>query len=125
MAQQKSAKPLPDGKTMKLFFEKVYLQTDRNYFSTGEDVWFSAYLVNGKSTSLTSSGANLYVELVSPQSEILDKKTILLNKGLGNGDFKLPDLSPQAGITYVLTPTGCAILAMNSYSRKVSIPPTT
>ncbi|KQN38951.1 hypothetical protein ASE92_05920 [Pedobacter sp. Leaf41] len=91
MAQQKSAKPLPDAKTMKLFFEKVYLQTDRNYFSTGEDVWFSAYLVNGKSTSLTSSSANLYVELVSPQSAILDKKTILLSKGLGSGDFKLPD----------------------------------
>ena len=93
-AQQQSLSTAEDAKTMKLFFEKVYLQTDRSYYSTGEDVWFSAFLVNGKSTSLTSSSANLYVELISADSKILDKKTILLNKGLGHGDFKLIDSIP-------------------------------
>ncbi|WP_231425155.1 MG2 domain-containing protein [Pedobacter sp. Leaf250] len=93
-AQQKSVSQAPDPKTMKLFFEKTYLQTDRSYYSAGEDVWFSAYLVNGRSFSLSSSSANLYVELISPDSQILDKKTILLNKGLGKGDFKLLDYIP-------------------------------
>jgi hypothetical protein len=84
-AQQKTADP----KNIKLFFEKAYLQTDRTYYSAGEDVWFSAYLVNAKGTSLTASSSNLYVELTNPRSAILDKKIIRLENGLGKGDFKL------------------------------------
>ena len=85
LAQQKPADP----KTIKLFFEKAYLQTDRTYYSAGEDIWFSAYLVNAKGTSLTSSSSNLYVELINPGAAILDKKIIRLEKGLGKGDFRL------------------------------------
>ncbi|TCD05620.1 hypothetical protein EZ449_16155 [Pedobacter frigidisoli] len=94
-AQQKSAAQTADPKTIKLFFEKAYLQTDRTYYSAGEDIWFSAYLVNAKSTSLTSSSSNLYVELISPKSDILDKKIIRLDNGLGKGDFKVPDSIPS------------------------------
>lgn len=83
------------GKRISLFFEKTYLHTDRNYYSTGEDVWFTAYLVNGKSTSLTSTSNNLYVELISPASEIVDRKVIRMDQGIGNGDFKLKDSIPS------------------------------
>lgn len=88
LAQQKPADP----KTIKLFFEKAYLQTDRTYYSAGEDIWFSAYLVNAKGTSLTSSSSNLYVELVNPGAAVLDKKIIRLEKGLGRGDFRLDSI---------------------------------
>lgn len=84
-AQQKTTDP----KNMKLFFEKVYLQTDRTYYSAGEDLWFSAYLVNAKGANLTSSSSNLYVELINPGSAILNKKIIRLENGRGKGDFKL------------------------------------
>ncbi|UKT64202.1 hypothetical protein [Pedobacter mucosus] len=90
-AQQKPIITEADKKTVKLFFEKAYLQIDRTYYSTGEDIWFSAYLVNGKSTNLTSTSNNLYVELISPKSTIVDQKLIRLNGGLGKGDFKLKD----------------------------------
>lgn len=90
-AQQKAA----DKQSVKLFFEKSYLQIDRSYYSTGEDVWFSAYLVNGKSSSLTATSNNLYVELLSPKSEVLDRKMIRLDGGLGKGDFKLKDSIPS------------------------------
>ena len=65
-----------DPKTFKLFFEKTYLQLDRTYYNSGEDIWFAAYLVNGKSASLTSTSNNLYVELINPKSEIIDRKLI-------------------------------------------------
>ena len=90
LAQQKSV-PSADDKTFKLFFEKTYLQTDRNYYSSGEDIWFSAYLVNGKSTSLTNTSNNLYVELIDPNANLIERKLIRLDVGLGNGDFKLKD----------------------------------
>jgi len=80
-----------DPKTFKLFFEKTYLQLDRTYYNSGEDIWFAAYLVNGKSASLTSTSNNLYVELINPKLEIIDRKLIRVEQGLGNGDFKLKD----------------------------------
>lgn len=94
-AQQRPVAQTNPPETIKLFFEKTYLQTDRTYYSAGEDIWFSAYLVNAKSTSLTSTSNNLYVELISPQSAILDKKTIRLDNGLGKGDFKIADTIPS------------------------------
>jgi len=92
---QKNEPASEDKKSIKLFFEKSYLQLDRGYYSTGEDIWFSAYLVNGKSSSLTSTSNNLYVELLSPKSEVLDRKMIRLDAGLGRGDFKLKDSIPS------------------------------
>lgn len=80
----------------KLFFEKTYLHTDREHYAAGEDIWFKAYLVNGQSNELFNSSNNLYVELISPQSAVIDRKIIRLDNGLGNGDFKLSD-SVQAG----------------------------
>jgi hypothetical protein len=94
-AQQRPVAQASPPETIILFFEKTYLQTDRTYYSAGEDIWFSAYLVNAKSTSLTSTSNNLYVELISPQSAILDKKTIRLDNGLGKGDFKIADTIPS------------------------------
>ena len=90
-AQQNKAFVNGDQKTIKLFFEKTYVQTDRIYYTGGEDVWFSAFLVNGKSSSLTSTSNNLYVELIHPNSTIVDTKMIRLQEGLGKGDFKLKD----------------------------------
>lgn len=95
LAQQKTAPVASDQKSVKLFFEKSYLQLDRSYYSTGEDIWFSAYLVNGKSSSLTATSNSLYVELLSPKSEILDRKMIRIDGGLGRGDFKLKDSIPS------------------------------
>ena len=85
-----------DPKTFKLFFEKVYLQLDRTHFSSGEDIWFATYLVNGKSSSLTSTSNNVYVELINPKSQVIDRKLIRVDKGLGKGDFKIKD-TVQAG----------------------------
>jgi hypothetical protein len=88
---QQTKKLVENENTIKLFFEKSYLHTDRSYYSSGESIWYAAYLVNAKSTSLTATSNNLYVELISPGSEVLDRKLIRLEQGLGKGDFKLKD----------------------------------
>jgi len=95
-AQQKpvtQAAVKPAG--FKLFFEKVYLQTDRNLYASGDNLWFKAYLVNGLSTSLTNTSNNLYVELISPEANIISHEIIRMDNGLGNGDFKLSDTIPD------------------------------
>jgi hypothetical protein len=93
-AQEKVQSASTSPKPIQWFFEKTYLHTDREYYSGGEDLWFSAYLVNGRSANLTATSNNLYVELISPASEIIDRKVIRLDKGLGKGDFKIKDSIP-------------------------------
>jgi len=89
-AQMAASSPLPKP-AFKLVFEKVYLHTDREHYAAGEDIWFKAYLLNAQTNQLFSSSNNLYVELIDTRSAVIDKKLIRLDKGLGNGDFKLGD----------------------------------
>jgi hypothetical protein len=75
----------------KIFFEKVYVQTDREFYTAGEDIWYKAYLVNAASNYPTASSSNLYVELIAADASIIDKQVIYLNNGYGNGDFRIAD----------------------------------
>jgi hypothetical protein len=78
----------------KIFFEKVYLHTDRELYAAGEDIWFKAYLVNAQTNEPAFSSNNLYIELIAPDSRITQRKIFRLEKGLGNGDLHLSDSVP-------------------------------
>lgn len=80
-----------DNAPIKLFFEKVYLHIDRNYYASGDDIWFKAYLVNAQSISPINTSNNLYVELINPINKIIWREVIRLDNGVGIGDFKLDD----------------------------------
>ncbi|MBW4889575.1 hypothetical protein KXQ82_07605 [Mucilaginibacter sp. HMF5004] len=77
--------------TIPLFFEKVYLHTDRDVYTQGENIWFKAYLVDAQNNKPINYSHNLYVELISPGLKIKQHHLIRLENGLGTGDFKLPD----------------------------------
>ncbi|MBW4891529.1 hypothetical protein KXQ82_17510 [Mucilaginibacter sp. HMF5004] len=93
-AQKKPVATAPQ-KNFTLFFEKVYVHTDRDYYATGEDIWFKAYLVNGLSSYPTYTSNNLYIDLISPDSKIMSREIIRLDQGMGVGDFKLTDSVPE------------------------------
>lgn len=80
--------------------EKVYLHFDRDIYSPGDDIWFKAYLVDGLSHEITDSSGNLYVELISPEARVIEKKILKIQKGHGNGDFSLPGNLPYGN--YIL-----------------------
>jgi len=84
-------------KEIKLFFEKVFVHTDRQIYTSGDDIWFKAYLTNAQDNRPLSTSKNLYAELITPDNKILTRHTIALNNGLGNGDFQLAESVP-AGI---------------------------
>ena len=46
------------------FQEKLYLQTDKPYYSAGEEIWFKAYLANETTIEPNSTSAYIYVELI-------------------------------------------------------------
>jgi hypothetical protein len=72
-------------------FEKVYLHLDRPYYSAGDDIWIKAYLVDAVTNKLSDNSNNLNVELISPESKILKRLILRMDKGIGFGDFHLED----------------------------------
>lgn len=76
---------------LKLFFEKVYLHLDREYYVLGDDIWYKAYLVNGQNNYPIYTSNNLYVELIAPDASVVFRNITRLDNGAGNGDFRLTD----------------------------------
>ena len=81
-------------------FEKVYVHTDRKYYSPGEMVWFQAYLVDGKTLEPSGLSTVIMVDLYDSEHELLAQRKIYSNGGFGNGDIKLP--SDLKGGVYIL-----------------------
>lgn len=75
--------------------EKAYLHIDREIYNPGEDIWFKAYVVDFTTNKPVAGISKLYVDLISPESKILQRRTIRISEGLGNGDFKLSDSIPS------------------------------
>jgi hypothetical protein len=81
--------------------EKVYLHLDRPVYGTGETIWFNAYLVDALRHRPDSLSRILYVELLSPQRQLVARRILRVQDiGLTHGDIELDD-SLRAG-TYVL-----------------------
>jgi len=69
--------------------EKVYIQTDKPYYVTGENIWYTVYLVNGINHKKTDKSHIIYVELINKNDSILSKKQLYTNNISVAGDFEI------------------------------------
>ena len=60
--------------------EKVYVQTDRPYYLSGEKIFFRAFLLNASTHRQSSFSRYLYVELVSPVDSVVIRKQIRIDE---------------------------------------------
>jgi hypothetical protein len=74
--------------------EKLYLHLDRTLFQPGETLWFNAYLRNAGDLKPSHASDLLYVELISPQQVVLQRKTLLTENGTAAGEFDLENSWP-------------------------------
>ncbi|MEM1001551.1 MAG: hypothetical protein AAGH46_02755 [Bacteroidota bacterium] len=75
--------------------EKVYIHTDKPYYTLNENIWFSAYLVNGITHKESSKSKVLYVELINAENEIITSKRLFVADLSTSGHFKIEeDWSP-------------------------------
>ncbi|WP_346882905.1 TonB-dependent receptor plug domain-containing protein [uncultured Algibacter sp.] len=88
--------------------EKIYLQTDKPYYALGDDIWYTAYLINGITHKKTNKSRVVYVELVNPQDSVVLKKQLYTNDISVAGDFK---------ITGALRPGNYMLRAYTNYMR--------
>lgn len=73
--------------------EKIYLQTDKDYYAAGGTVWFKAYVTNDYLPSDISTV--LYAELLNPKGKVLQRLKLPIRDGGAWGNFDLsPDISP-------------------------------
>ena len=80
--------------------EKVYLQTDKPYYSAGEDIWFKGYLVNASTNEPISRSKFIYVELIDKADSVISRVKIQKDSLGFAGNIKLKPELPSG--TYSL-----------------------
>ena len=75
--------------------EKAFLHLDKAWYTAGETIWFSAYVVDATRHLPDTLSRVLHVELLNGQNQLVARRTLHLVGGLAPGDLALPDtLSP-------------------------------
>lgn len=70
--------------------EKVYVHLDRRHYTLGDTAWFKVYLLDAQLHQPSPVSKLVYVELLSPSDEVIATRHILIDQGVGAGDFLLP-----------------------------------
>ncbi|MBL7917504.1 MAG: hypothetical protein JNM96_03845, partial [Bacteroidia bacterium] len=67
--------------------DRLYLQLDKPFYEPGDDIWFSAYIRDGKSLKASDKSDIVYVELINPKGSVERKINIISKNGKAQGDF--------------------------------------
>ncbi len=70
--------------------EKVYVHTDRHHYAQGEIIWLKSYLVAGSYHQPSPISNNVYVDLYSPEKELISTVLLRSDEGFAAGQIQLP-----------------------------------
>ncbi|MDB5121801.1 MAG: hypothetical protein JWN56_3019 [Sphingobacteriales bacterium] len=82
-------------------FEKLFLHTDKPYYSATDTIWFKAYLFNGLNNAYSAKSGLIYIELVSSNGKVVKRISIPVQVGLSWGQLALDEKTFEGG-DYVL-----------------------
>lgn len=77
--------------------EKVYLHFDNTSYYQSDNIWFKCYVVTSELHEASELSKTLYVELLNPGGEIIDKRVLKIENGQCHGDFTLGQLPFYSG----------------------------
>jgi len=103
--------------------QKLYLHTDREFYFTGDTLWFAAYMVDGQSHSPVHENCNLYVDLVNDKGEKVANEMFLLENGFCSGWIPLSDSALKDG-NYLLRAYNDYLMSLNKdvlFTKKLKI----
>ena len=75
--------------------EKMYLQTDRPYYISGEKIFFRAFLLNALTHQPTEMSRYVYVELINSKDSVVVRHQIRPENNIHYGAISLPENLPQ------------------------------
>ena len=85
--------------------EKVYLHFDNTGYFKGETMFFKAYVVRADNGLPTDISSVLYVEMLNPSGDIVERRKIKVENGQGHGDIQLDSI------------TGTGFFEVRAYTR--------
>ena len=77
--------------------EKVYVHMDNTSYYQGDKIWFQCYVVTADKNEPTNLSKTLYVELLNPEGDVIEKHTLPIVDGRCHGDFSLVHLPFHSG----------------------------
>jgi len=69
--------------------EKVYLHFDNTGYYLGETIWFKAYITVAEDNRLSEISKVLYVELLTPEGNVVETQKLKIENGQARGGFVL------------------------------------
>ena len=72
-------------------FPDIFIHTDRDKYTAGNNIWFKAYLTNPFDNSYFNADDKLYVELRNSSDQIIYTRIAKIENGTAAGDFISPD----------------------------------
>lgn len=67
--------------------EKIYLHLDKPYYAAQDTIWFKAYITDAHSLLPTAISKVLYVEMISPDKQIVSRRMLKIKEGIAYADF--------------------------------------
>ena len=69
--------------------EKVYIQTDKDFYTVGDTIWFKSYMVNGINHFAGNNSKIIHVELLNKNGGLEKKRKLYADKGTAFGDIEI------------------------------------
>lgn len=85
MISSASIAQFPDYKGTK---EKVYMQTSHVFFKQGETVFYKIYVIKGKDQMPSTISNTVYVEIINPAGNVLQKYNYRVDNGYAEGSYE-------------------------------------
>ena len=80
--------------------EKIYLQTDKPFYTTNDTMWFKIYLFNAAYLTPSSKSGIAYIEIADEENKVDKRIMVSLFFGLGWGNITLKEKDfPQGNYT--------------------------
>lgn len=79
--------------------EKIYVQNDKPYYITGEDIWFRVHLVDAGSNIPDTTSRYIYSELIDPMDSVVIRAKVRPIDGAHHGYFNIPEELPEGDYT--------------------------
>lgn len=75
--------------------ELIYIQTSKDIYETGEDLWFKAYQLDAQSFGLSDKSKTLYLQLINPQDSVVWQEKYPIENGIVFGHVYVNEKLPE------------------------------
>lgn len=75
--------------------EQIYIQTSKDIYETGEDLWFKAYQLDAQSFGLSDKSKTLYLQLINLQDSVAWQEKYPIENGIAFGHVYVNEKLPE------------------------------